>query len=384
MKNVVFLFLLWWRLSRADTVFAEGPPRFRALFVGDVMTHKEQIEAAQGKDGWDFSPQFRRVEILFRSDAFTVANLETVFAGKESGYAGYPSFNTPDALADALSNLGIEAVTLANNHILDRGTAGADRTTEILDRAGILWTGLAKGAAALNNALTVEREGFRIALVSYSYGSNRSALSGDVRPNLISDEDVISGLLHARRSNPDVIVACFHWGNEYQFVPTKRQREIASLCVKHGASLVIGTHPHVLQPVEVVSSDSGHHAVAYSLGNFVSYQRTPPRERSVVLAADFEKTGEKTALVRVSVAPIWTYADRSGKKLRIEVLYAGENRRFNHAGLSADVLGKARAAGKAALDFLGAVGESDEEAFYTLWDAASPDVLPKSVRKTPE
>jgi poly-gamma-glutamate synthesis protein (capsule biosynthesis protein) len=360
----------------------------RVVFIGDVMAHWEQIEGAGRGASWDFTHQFRRVKPLFEN-SLAAANLETVFAGERDGFAGYPSFNAPDELAGDLAELGVDIVTLANNHILDRRSKGAVRTIDVLEGAGVMWTGLGYGDVGPNEALTVEYSGLRWAFVNFSYGSNnplpRNPASGDIHLNIISEAAVAEGLRSARMSSPDIIAACFHWGNEYQTAPTERQRKIAALCVKLGADLVIGTHPHVLQPIEIVSSDRGYGLVAYSLGNFVSFQRTLPRERSVVLAVDVEKKDDGRAVIsRVSVAPTRVSATRQAGRRLIEVVYAGESPRFNHAGLRADELKKARAAGKAVLDFLGAAAKPDPEGFYTLWDSASPDILPMNRRKSPE
>jgi poly-gamma-glutamate synthesis protein (capsule biosynthesis protein) len=384
MKYGLFALISLFFTVFTQTIYAEdmeGTVRARVIFVGDIMAHKEQIDGAKRDGSWDFLPQFRRVKPLFE-DALVVGNLETVFAGERRGFAGYPSFNTPDELAEALVDLGVDVVTLANNHILDRGSSGALRTIEVLDRAGILHVGLGSEAV-----LTLERGGIRWSFVNYSYGSNRLPASDDVRLNIISNVAVTEGLHRARLSSPDVIVACFHWGNEYQFIPTKRQREIAELSFSMGANLVIGTHPHVLQPVEIVQGSSDRHygLTVYSLGNFISYQRTRPRERSVVLAVDMEKTEERGARIsRVSVAPTRVSATRSKGRHLIQAVYAGKHARFNHAGLAAGELKTAQSAGEAVLDFLGASESPDEKGFYTLWDSASPDVLPKSRRKSPQ
>ncbi|MDR2179689.1 MAG: CapA family protein [Synergistaceae bacterium] len=361
--------------------------RVRVIFLGDIMAHKEQLQGAG--ESWDFAPQFRRVKPLF-GGALVVGNLETVFAGEKKGFSGYPSFNTPDELADALADLGVNVVTLANNHILDRGSFGALRTMEVLDRAGIFHVGLVAGGDS-DEVLTLEYGGVRWSFVNYSYGSNREP--EDVRPNILSDAAVTEGLRRARLSSPDILVACFHWGNEYQFTPTRRQREIAALSLSMGANLVIGTHPHVLQPIEIVKENSnqnsgnldrGYGLVAYSLGNFVSYQRTLPRERSVILAVDVEKVETGARISRVSVAPTRVSATKPQGRHSIQVVYAGKSERFNHAGLTEGELKTAQLVGQAVLDFLGAAESPDKEGFYTLWDAASPDVLPESRRKTPQ
>ena len=369
------------------------PLRARALFIGDIMAHDQQLDAAatrrNGAVEWDFAPQFRRVQPLFWGDALIVGNLETTFAGPERGYAGYPLFNTPDSLADALVGLGVHVVTLANNHILDRGAGGARRTVEVLNRAGILWTGLGLDDVPKNDALLVEHGGLRWAFVNYSYGSNRLLSSSDVHLNVISDSAISEGLARARTLSPDIIAACFHWGEEYHFVPSAHQRRAAETALAEGAHLVIGTHPHVLQPMEIdiASSDHGADArlVAWSLGNFVSFQRTLPRERSCVLAVEVEKTDEDKGarLVRVSVAPTRVALVPSGGRRRAEVVYAGTGGSFNHAGLPPSELERTRKAGRRVLDFLGAGGEPDENGFYTLWSAEDPGRLPIPRLKSP-
>jgi poly-gamma-glutamate synthesis protein (capsule biosynthesis protein) len=366
----------------------EEPVRARVVFIGDVMTHDQQLKSAKRGASWDFAPQFRRVKPLFY-ESLAVGNLETVFAGEKRGYAGYPSFNTPDELAGSLFDLGIRAVTLANNHILDRGASGAVRTISVLDATGISWTGLGHGKVASNDVLSLDYAGLKWAFVNYAYGSNTPlpeySSSDDVHLNTISKSAVAEGLKRAHETSPDVIVACFHWGSEYQLVPTKGQREMAAFSVANGAGLVIGTHPHVLQPIEMTSSDRGPALVAYSLGNFVSFQRTLPRERSVVLAVDVEKKpGETARLTRVSVAPIWVSVAGNKSRRLVEVVYGGTSPKFNHAGLAASELQKARSAGALVMGFLGAAETPDGDGFYTLWDESSPDELPTPRRKKPE
>jgi poly-gamma-glutamate synthesis protein (capsule biosynthesis protein) len=365
---------------------AGASERVRLIFIGDIMAHIEQLEAAKRGESWDFAPQFRRVKPLL-AGAFVTGNFETVMAGEKSRYTGYPMFNTPDALADALKDAGVDAVTLATNHILDRREAGAERTAETLDDAGILWTGLRKGGAA-HEPLVAEHAGLKLAILNYSYGSNVPAseiLSPDIRLNVISRDAVLEGLSAARAVSPDLVITCFHWGNEYQFKPTDAMRETALLCLENGADLIIGTHPHVLQPMEIVTDENGTKLIAWSLGNFVSNQRTLPRERSVVLAVDVEKSGDSAVIIkRVSVAPTWVSSRRRDRRCLFEVVYAGEGGRFNHAGLPQTELKRARAAGKKTLEFLGAQEEPDDDGFYTLWDAASPDILPEGKLKSPK
>ena len=360
--------------------------RARVTFIGDIMIHEQQLAAARFGAAWDFKPQFRRVKPLFWR-SLSVGNFETVFAGGEFDFLGYPLFNTPDELALALSDLEIDIVMLANNHILDYGFDAALRTTKILDEAGIFWTGLTTQEDP-DEPLVVEYGGLRWAFVNFSYGTNNKIepeKPEDLRLNIISEDAIASGLTRALTYEPDITVAFFHWGLEYQYNPTNIQRNIAALCLENGADLVIGAHPHVLQPIEVTRSGRGYSVIAYSLGNFISYQRTRPWERSVILAIDVEKSpGERASVSRVSVAPIWVSARSGDDRERIEVMYAGSGGPFNHDGLPAGEIASAREAGRAVLDFLGASEESDEAGFYTIWDATSPDIMPQKRRETPE
>jgi poly-gamma-glutamate synthesis protein (capsule biosynthesis protein) len=375
----LFLSVMACSSASADTIKA------RVVFVGDIMVHTEQLEAARYETSWDFRPQFRRVRPLFWK-ALAVANLETVFAGDTYGFEGYPVFNTPDELASALSDLEIDIVTLANNHILDMGYDTAERTADVLDNAGIFWTGLSTQDDP-DEPLVVEYAGLRWAFVNFSYGSNNKTTpaSGDLRLNIISEKAVVSALQWAASYEPDVTVAVLHWGLEYQYAPARSQRNIAALCVQNGADIVVGSHPHVLQPFEITSGDKGYAAVAYSLGNFISFLRNAPSERSVVLAVEIEKNeGERARISRVSVAPTWVSArDANGRRI-IEVVYAGTGGPFNHSGLPETELVSARYAGERVLEFLGASGQPDKEGFYTLWDAASPDATPRPARETPD
>ncbi|MBQ4468597.1 MAG: CapA family protein [Synergistaceae bacterium] len=396
MKAKLFLSLVI-SLIFVSGLYAETRARF--LFIGDIMAHQQQLDAARykGRDKalrntYDFSPQFRRVKPLF-SDTFLVGNLETVFAGTQQGkrkinYSGYPMFNTPDSLIDTLSNdLEVDLLTLANNHIFDKGAEGARRTTEVLDSADLAWTGLGLDDIPSNDAYILENDGITAAFVNYTYGSNLWPKDNkDVHLNTISDKNIIAGLERAKTLKPDVIIACFHWGNEYHFKPSTHQINAANTAFDNGADLLIGTHPHVLQPVEVrIDENNNVKAVAWSLGNFVSFQRTLPRERTYILSAEFVKDDSgNTRLAKLGAAPLYVVAP--GQK-RTEVTYSGTDEntieKLDFKGLSKSMLAKIRKTGKAVLEFLGAREEVDEYGFYTLWTEEEPEKLPVSKRKSP-
>jgi len=379
---LIFIFFTGASIISAET-------RVRFLFIGDIMTHQQQLDAARRKDGYDFSPQFRRIKPLIEND-FLVGNLETTFSGTERNgkklkYSGYPTFNTPDILADLLKSFDVDLLTLANNHIFDKGPAGARRTTEILDSADLTWIGLGLDNVLSNDAVILDNKGIKAAFINHSYGSNLWPKSNDVHLNVIDEKDLITSLERAKSLSPDIIIACFHWGNEYQLKPNVHQKRAADIAFNNGADLIIGTHPHVLQPVEIKIFNNNFKAVAWSLGNFVSFQRTLPRERTCILAAEFAKDENKTRLTKISIAPLWVIAP--GQK-RTEITYAGSDENtiasLDMEGLSKNQIKNLRVVGQNVLDFLGAQDEADEFGFYTLWSEESPDVFPKQRRKSPK
>ena len=367
--------------------YASAETRARFLFIGDIMVHDQQLDAARTKTGYDFSPSFRRIKPLFH-DAFLVGNLETVFAGtgKKLHYAGFPFFNTPDVFTENLSNdLEIDLLTLANNHIYDRGNDGARRTVQVLKSADIPCIGLGLDDVPSNDAIVLVNNGIRAAFINHTYGSNEWPKSRDVHLNVIASPDIQASMTRAKSLSPDVIIALFHWGNEYHFSPNVHQKQAAEWAFSEGAKLIVGTHPHVLQPVEVRVTSDDVRAVAWSLGNFVSFQRTLPRERSIILAADFVKDDEGvTRLAGLSAVP--TYVVAPGRK-RTEVTYAGTEsiiiESLDFSGLSRQQVNNLQGIGRNVLDFLGAQNISDDFGFSVLWREESRDVLPVSRRNSP-
>ncbi len=384
MRKLSALFLL---LLLTGCAYSETRARF--LFIGDIMVHDQQLDAAKHKDGtYDFSPSFRRIKPVF-NNAFLIGNLETVFAGtgKKLRYAGFPFFNTPDVFTQNLiDDLGVDLLTLANNHIFDRGASGARRTYEVLKSADIPCIGLGLDDVPSNDAIVLDNNGIRAAFINHSYGSNEWPKSSDVHLNVIGDTEISHSMARARALSPDVIIALFHWGNEYYYKPNVHQKKAADVAFREGASLIVGTHPHVLQPVDViVSGDDSVRAVAWSLGNFVSFQRTRPRERSMVLSAEFVKNDDGvTRLAGLGMIPLYVVAP--GSK-RTEVTYAGTDdtliETLNFEGLSKSQLKDLRSIGRAVNEFLGVQKVTDEYGFNVLWREESTDVLPKNRRKSP-
>lgn len=248
---------------RIDTV--------RLVFGGDLMQHIPQVRAAyRGGGKYDYSASFEYVAPMFRNADVAVLNLETTLTTR-GDYSGYPSFASPTELADAIADIGVDIALLANNHCFDRAGRGIDTTIEQLTRHNIAHTGAftSKEDYDDNNILYFDSKGVRFAMVNYTYGTNGYPVPKCKFVNIIDNERIKRDISTINRDSVDCIIACMHWGIEYQRVPNEEQKEMAQFLKSLGVDVIIGSHPHVVQTYEV-SSDG---VVFYSLGNLVSNQR---------------------------------------------------------------------------------------------------------------
>lgn len=255
--------------------------------VGDIMCHLPQVRAAWDAERkvYDFSPAFAAVAPHLRAADLTVANLETVLDDARP-YRGYPRFNSPAALAQALSGAGVDIVTTANNHALDQGEAGVLATLRNLKAAGLLSTGTFAGAAD-RGPLLHTLKGFKLAFLAYTLSTNglKPPAGKEYLVNTWDWEQAAKDIAAARAGGAEFVVVSMHWGQEYQRRPTAEQEELARKLAGAGADLILGSHPHVLQPLAEIIRPGGDERVlaAYSLGNFISNQRDPHTDRGQIL-----------------------------------------------------------------------------------------------------
>ncbi len=271
-------------ITRPGVETVEVPPPVvdsaRLIFVGDVMSHTPQVAAARTPDGGhDYTDVFRHYRPIFESAHVAIANLETTLRPRPP-YTGYPSFAAPARLAHDLRRAGIDIVTTANNHICDKGAAGIRSTLAILDSAGIRHTGAFLDSAdrRARHPLRFTAGGLRFALLAYTYGTNGIPVPRGMIVNLIDTTVIARDLyeLHAGGDTTDVVIVSYHWGEEYRAQPTPAQRRLADWTHSRGADLIIGGHPHVVEPFSACfGADSAivTGGIYYSLGNFVSNQR---------------------------------------------------------------------------------------------------------------
>jgi poly-gamma-glutamate capsule biosynthesis protein CapA/YwtB (metallophosphatase superfamily) len=299
--------------------------RVRLMAVGDIMVHQEQLEAAwDGKrKTYDFAPFFTKVAPILREADWVVGNLETTLSGSAARYTGYPQFNTPETLAVALKQAGFTAVTTANNHSLDRRESGVLRTIEHLDRAGLAHTGTFRTATERNEPLLLKKGDITLAVLAYTYGTNGIPIPKG-KPhlvNLIQPQLIKRDIARARSLGADFVAVALHFGAEYQRMPNESQRTIAETCLKFGADIILGAHPHVVQPMErrTVTMENGQQhtgVVAYSLGNFVSAQRRDFKDVGAILSLTLTKQASGVARVEeMKLIPTYVhYYREKGKR----------------------------------------------------------------------
>ncbi len=273
-------------IAVTETVAAPPPPcESVVIAVGDIMVHQTQfVQAyAPNSQSYDFSPSFEYITPYLQASNLTVGNLETTLAGAGRGYSAYPRFNTPDELALALCQAGFNLLCTANNHSMDSGAQGVSRTLEVIEETKMKAFGTARNQAERDTPLLVETNGIRLAFLAYTYGTNGIPLpSGrDYMVNLIDQELMYDDIQKARNAGADLVIVYMHWGLEYRTEPSPEQKELAHFLAVAGAHIIIGSHPHVIQPMEYVSikdeNGNQHRAfVAYSLGNFISNQHRIP------------------------------------------------------------------------------------------------------------
>jgi poly-gamma-glutamate capsule biosynthesis protein CapA/YwtB (metallophosphatase superfamily) len=275
--------------------------RLSLLFIGDIMQHQTQISAAldpaTGK--YDYKPCFQFIKPILSAPDLTIGNLELTLAGPP--FTGYPQFSAPDELLVALKDAGFDVLVTANNHSMDRGRKGLERTIDLLDSANFLHTGTFKDTLdRLNNyPLLVESKGFRLSLLNYTYGTNGIPVRA---PNIVNPIDtltILKDLKGAAKQQPDAIIVFFHWGEEYKSMPNAWQKKLANFCFRNGAKLVIGAHPHVLQPIEWRKESD--QLIAYSLGNFISAQWERYRNGGALLHIDLQKVRQPDGAGQVSI-----------------------------------------------------------------------------------
>ena len=308
----------------------ETDTTFTLTAIGDVMCHNTQYMDAYDSDTgtYDFSYVFDNISSYTKTADICIGNLETSFAGEDRGYSNYPTFNSPDSLADSLKSIGVDVLSTAGNHALDMGFSGLSRTIDVLDKADISHLGTYKTQEDQDKVLIKYVKGVKIAFIDYTYGTNGISVPSDKKfcINLIDKDLIKKHIETAKNQNADMIVACMHWGTEYQTKQNSEQEELADFLFQNGVNVIIGNHPHVIQPMEkrTVTLEDGSTRdgfVVYALGNFICDQNAVNTRDSIILNLKITKhTDGSITIDNYDYVPIYMYKDTSVSKHKMKIL----------------------------------------------------------------
>ncbi len=277
--------------------------------VGDNLIHQSLIDDAKKDDGtYDFTHFYELIRDDIAAADIAIINQETIMGGEELGYAGYPNFNTPDEMAYNLRDIGFDVVCHATNHIVDKGEAGILGTLELWDNIPEMTVvGIHGSQEERDEIQTVEKNGITFSFLNYTYGLNGLSLPAgkDYYTNVIDVPLILSDVERAKELS-DAVVVILHWGAEYSFIPSEQQRSIASELANAGVDLLIGHHPHVLQPVEWITAEDGHEMLCYySLGNLVHSMEETDTMLGAAAHVSFKKDVDGTVSIdSASVEPL--------------------------------------------------------------------------------
>lgn len=279
--------------------------------LGDMLPHQTILDGASTGAGWDFAPYFTDVAPILGADDLTACNLEAPVAGDALGVRAYPAFDAPATFAAGIVGAGCDALSLANNHAMDAGVEGIRITRDVLDGLDVVASGTARTAAEQLAPAIADVQGVRVAFVSVTDLTNVAAPPQAL--TMLSNRPVVEQLMATAREQADVVVVAAHWGVEYSPTVHASQRQSAEWLASLGADVILGHHPHVLEPVEWVErADGGRTLVWYSLGNALSSQVAIPRVFSAIAQFDVAVAPDGAVEVRDPRAiPIYMHFDWS-------------------------------------------------------------------------
>lgn len=284
------------------------PDTISIIIAGDAMMHMPQLYPARQPDGsFRFEECFRYIAPVIAPYDIRVVNLETTLPGKN--YSGFPRFGAPDAFLDGLRDAGFNTYLMANNHCCDKGLFGIQRTLQVLDSLELQHAGVYADSASYHAScpLIIECKGVRLALLNFTYGTNGLPVPTGSVVCSIDTVQLSAMIAKTQAEHADIILALPHWGEEYFRTPRPSQRWLAEWLLSHGVDHIIGGHPHVIEPVEVVtdSLSQTHHVVAYSLGNFISSQLQHERSTSLLVGLRWVKDQSGVRFLDHQVIQTW-------------------------------------------------------------------------------
>ncbi|UVI27731.1 CapA family protein [Paenibacillus spongiae] len=306
--------------------------------VGDLMVKRYIISDAKLANGtYSFDPLLEKVAPILKKADLTIGNLETTFAGtrnKVRRKSGGPLFTCPDEAAPALKRAGFDVLITANNHCMDYGSSGLLRTLRILKQNGIEHTGTFHSLQHSKEFLIKTVKGVRIGILTYTAGLNGIPLPSNKSwmVNLIRKKQMIADIKHLKK-HADLLIVYLHFGKEYSHRPNRKQRQLVNLLFRHGANIILGSHPHVLQPL---IRKGKRQMVIYSLGNFISTQlkRNIHTQSSIILKIKIKKNDKGEIIIaETEYTPTLVHRIVENGRAKTEVIPIHEVMKQNHPNL---------------------------------------------------
>ena len=292
--------------------------------VGDLMCHLPQTNNDKLSNGdYDFNPSFEYVKPYLQDADLTIGNLETTFAGTTQPYAGYPAFNSPDAYCTAIKNAGFDFLVTANNHSMDTRESGLLRTLDVIKQHQLGYAGTYSSQRDHDSIRILNIKGIKLGILNYTYGTNGSYPITDHRYmlNVIDSADIFNAIQKAKTKGAEIILVFYHMGIENVTGPIQSQKDAVRFALEAGASIVIGSHPHMIGPSQQIYSKAIADTafVAYSLGNFLSNQYWRYTDAGVILQLAIQKnhTNHKVNFKQASYLPTWVYRGDGTKKMHV-------------------------------------------------------------------
>lgn len=293
--------------------------RMSIVMVGDALIHGAiYMDAKKGKDTYDFTSMFTDIEPMIKNYDLRYYNQESIIGGKKIGLSHYPRLNSPEEIGENLVSIGFNLVSLANNHSFDRGEVGLQNSLAFWkSQEGVKTAGSYRSFEEQSNIPVYEQNGIKYAFLAYTMSTNGlSAPKGkEYYVNVYDKTQVKNDVVNARNKGAEVVIVSMHWGNEYTHIPTSIQKETATYLSDLGVNLIIGSHPHVIQPMEYINDT----LVIYSLGNFISAQRILGQEKVIglLVGTDIIVEENKVTFDKTNFELLYTYYTSSNTKFKV-------------------------------------------------------------------
>jgi poly-gamma-glutamate capsule biosynthesis protein CapA/YwtB (metallophosphatase superfamily) len=294
----------------------------RLIAAGDLLIHDACIQSAysDADKSYNFKPMFQYVKNCILGSDIAICNLETTISGIDHGYKGYPEFNAPEELLDAVADCGFTIVSTANNHAVDYGENGILATIDAIHKRSLLASGTSNSAEPSSRNIVLDFEFVKVGINSYTYGTNEHPVPPDKKwlINMIDFDLIKSDIANMRTRGADIIVVGLHAGEEYLTMPDRDQVTYVKMLRDLGVDIILGNHPHIVQPS--IEDPSGKFFIIYSIGNFLSNQRDQLRDTGVILDIEITETSNKWSIRRVKYHPTYVHRWEQNGKFEFRII----------------------------------------------------------------